>query len=163
MGKAVPGGQAVNGCPRDLDRDAPEPATRLDPQGTIVAIRSARVRFASPYTTRHLLTQSIRGAGSRTGLCLRRVRDSIMPIGCGTGCHAERVGSLLCPPTLLEARERHAAGHMSATRLRKLEDDAALSAIAAQRDAVRIRVDRSRKPADRGRPAAEAGARRPGL
>ena len=96
------------------------------------------MRFASPYQPSTDLTQSIRSAGSRTGLCPRGVKDWIMSNGCDTGCHAEHVGSLLRPPTLLEARERHAVGHMSTTRLCELEDDAALSAIAAQRDAVRF-------------------------
>ena len=49
--------------------------------------------------------------------------------------HAEHVGSLLRPPELLEARRARARGDLDLERLRELEDEAALAAIALQRDA----------------------------
>jgi methionine synthase II (cobalamin-independent) len=48
---------------------------------------------------------------------------------------ADHVGSLLRPPTLLGAREEHAAGKITATELRAVEDDAIRGAVALQRDA----------------------------
>jgi 5-methyltetrahydropteroyltriglutamate--homocysteine methyltransferase len=48
---------------------------------------------------------------------------------------AEHVGSLLRPPQLLEARSAHARGGLDIERLRQLEDEAALAAIALQREA----------------------------
>jgi len=52
-----------------------------------------------------------------------------------TAHHAEHVGSLLRPPAILEARRAHAEGRVSLERLRELEDEATLEAIALQRDA----------------------------
>ncbi len=52
-----------------------------------------------------------------------------------TNYHAEHVGSLLRPPGLLDARAAHKQGHLSADRLRELEDRAALEAIELQRQA----------------------------
>jgi 5-methyltetrahydropteroyltriglutamate--homocysteine methyltransferase len=49
--------------------------------------------------------------------------------------HAEHVGSLLRPPELLRARAAHARGELDVERLRHLEDEAALAAIALQREA----------------------------
>jgi 5-methyltetrahydropteroyltriglutamate--homocysteine methyltransferase len=49
--------------------------------------------------------------------------------------HAEHVGSLLRPPELMRARAAHARGELDAERLRQAEDEAALAAIALQRDA----------------------------
>ncbi|MEV4100356.1 cobalamin-independent methionine synthase II family protein [Nonomuraea sp. NPDC049649] len=49
--------------------------------------------------------------------------------------HAEHVGSLLRPPELLDAREAHQRGELSAETLAKLEDDAVLAALQLQRDA----------------------------
>jgi 5-methyltetrahydropteroyltriglutamate--homocysteine methyltransferase len=48
---------------------------------------------------------------------------------------AEHVGSLLRPPELLEARTAHARGELDIERLRTLEDEAAMAAIALQREA----------------------------
>lgn len=47
---------------------------------------------------------------------------------------ADHVGSLLRPPRLLDARERHAAGDLDADGLRDVEDDAIREAVALQRD-----------------------------
>src|SRR5438105_6314479 len=52
-----------------------------------------------------------------------------------TDYHAEHVGSLLRPPELLEAREAHARGAVTAEQLRELEDRAVLDAIDLQRRA----------------------------
>ncbi|WP_426502237.1 cobalamin-independent methionine synthase II family protein [Dactylosporangium sp. McL0621] len=52
-----------------------------------------------------------------------------------TQFRAEHVGSLLRPQALLDARAAHAKGDVSDERLRELEDEAALAAIALQRDA----------------------------
>ncbi|MDA0635850.1 cobalamin-independent methionine synthase II family protein [Nonomuraea sp. MCN248] len=49
--------------------------------------------------------------------------------------HAEHVGSLLRPPELLQAREAHRRGELSDETLAKLADEAALGAIALQREA----------------------------
>jgi 5-methyltetrahydropteroyltriglutamate--homocysteine methyltransferase len=46
---------------------------------------------------------------------------------------ADHVGSLLRPPELLQARREHAAGRLSATDLRRLEDACILRALAMQR------------------------------
>jgi 5-methyltetrahydropteroyltriglutamate--homocysteine methyltransferase len=51
---------------------------------------------------------------------------------------ADHVGSLLRPPELLAARERHAAGGLSADELRRLEDDAIREVVASQ-EAVGLR------------------------
>ena len=48
---------------------------------------------------------------------------------------ADHVGSLLRPPALLEARQRHAAGEIDADALREVEDRSILDVIALQRDA----------------------------
>ncbi|MEA2281444.1 MAG: 5-methyltetrahydropteroyltriglutamate--homocysteine methyltransferase [Solirubrobacteraceae bacterium] len=48
---------------------------------------------------------------------------------------ADHVGSLLRPPELLAARERHAAGALSDADLRAVEDDAIRGVVAIQRDA----------------------------
>ncbi len=48
---------------------------------------------------------------------------------------ADHVGSLLRPKSLLEARERHAAGALGDDELRELEDAAILDVIALQREA----------------------------
>jgi 5-methyltetrahydropteroyltriglutamate--homocysteine methyltransferase len=48
---------------------------------------------------------------------------------------AETIGSLLRPPELLAARERRAAGEVSAERVRELEDAAVLEAIRLQESA----------------------------
>jgi 5-methyltetrahydropteroyltriglutamate--homocysteine methyltransferase len=48
---------------------------------------------------------------------------------------ADHVGSLLRPPALLEARNRHAAGEIDADALREVEDRSILDVIALQRDA----------------------------
>jgi 5-methyltetrahydropteroyltriglutamate--homocysteine methyltransferase len=45
---------------------------------------------------------------------------------------ADHVGSLLRPPRLLAAREQHAAGRISAERLRAVEDDAIAEVVAMQ-------------------------------
>ena len=47
---------------------------------------------------------------------------------------ADHVGSLLRPPELAAARERAAAGEISAAALREIEDDAIRSAVAMQED-----------------------------
>ena len=47
---------------------------------------------------------------------------------------AEHVGSLLRPPELLKAREDHEAGRVSATELRKLEDDLVRKVVAMQEE-----------------------------
>ncbi|MCW3008405.1 MAG: Methionine synthase, vitamin-B12 independent [Solirubrobacterales bacterium] len=47
---------------------------------------------------------------------------------------ADHVGSLLRPPELLHAREKHAAGRLSAADLRATEDAAIRDAVALQRD-----------------------------
>jgi 5-methyltetrahydropteroyltriglutamate--homocysteine methyltransferase len=47
---------------------------------------------------------------------------------------ADHVGSLLRPPELLRARERHAAGEISAGELRAAEDTAIADAVRLQRD-----------------------------
>ena len=47
---------------------------------------------------------------------------------------ADHVGSLLRPPELAAARERAAAGEISAAELRRLEDDAIRAAVAMQED-----------------------------
>jgi len=47
---------------------------------------------------------------------------------------ADHVGSLLRPPELAPARERAAAGEISASELRELEDDAIRAAVAMQED-----------------------------
>jgi 5-methyltetrahydropteroyltriglutamate--homocysteine methyltransferase len=52
-----------------------------------------------------------------------------------TTYRAEHVGSLLRPPSLLEAREAFEQGRMPLGQLRELEDQAALDAIALQREA----------------------------
>ncbi|MGN9841015.1 5-methyltetrahydropteroyltriglutamate--homocysteine S-methyltransferase [Nonomuraea sp. H19] len=49
--------------------------------------------------------------------------------------HAEHVGSLLRPPGLLQARQAHERGELSAEELAKLEDDAVLAALELQREA----------------------------
>ncbi|MFA9430213.1 5-methyltetrahydropteroyltriglutamate--homocysteine S-methyltransferase [Egicoccus sp. AB-alg2] len=46
---------------------------------------------------------------------------------------ADHVGSLLRPPRLLEARQRHAAGAFDAAELRAVEDDAIREVVALQR------------------------------
>ena len=48
---------------------------------------------------------------------------------------AEHVGSLLRPPELLEARAARARGELDDERLRQVEDEAVMAAIALQRDA----------------------------
>src|SRR5215472_18698631 len=48
---------------------------------------------------------------------------------------AEHVGSLLRPPELMEARAAHRRGEIDVERLRQVEDEAALAAIALQREA----------------------------
>jgi 5-methyltetrahydropteroyltriglutamate--homocysteine methyltransferase len=48
---------------------------------------------------------------------------------------AEHVGSLLRPPELLQARAAHTRGEVDIERLRQAEDEAALAAIALQREA----------------------------
>ncbi len=48
---------------------------------------------------------------------------------------ADHVGSLLRPPELLQARERHAAGAITAGELRAVEDAAIADAVRLQRDA----------------------------
>jgi 5-methyltetrahydropteroyltriglutamate--homocysteine methyltransferase len=48
---------------------------------------------------------------------------------------ADHVGSLLRPPELLAARERHAAGSLSDEDLRAVEDDAIRGAVAMEHDA----------------------------
>ena len=48
---------------------------------------------------------------------------------------ADHVGSLLRPPELIEAREAHAGGRLSAERLREAEDAAILKALDVQREA----------------------------
>jgi 5-methyltetrahydropteroyltriglutamate--homocysteine methyltransferase len=47
---------------------------------------------------------------------------------------ADHVGSLLRPPTLLQARERHAAGEIDETELRGIEDDAIREVVKLQED-----------------------------
>ena len=47
---------------------------------------------------------------------------------------ADHVGSLLRPPELLQARQRHAAGELSLEDLRRLEDECILRALAMQRE-----------------------------
>src|SRR5436309_1430098 len=47
---------------------------------------------------------------------------------------ADHVGSLLRPPILLQARERHAAGEIDAAELRRIEDEAIAEAVRKQRD-----------------------------
>src|SRR5436190_9970057 len=47
---------------------------------------------------------------------------------------ADHVGSLLRPPQLLEAREKFAAGDLSADDLRSIEDDAIRDVVAMQED-----------------------------
>src|SRR4051794_31972880 len=47
---------------------------------------------------------------------------------------ADHVGSLLRPPTLLQARSDHAAGRISAEELRGVEDDAIRDVVAMQAD-----------------------------
>jgi 5-methyltetrahydropteroyltriglutamate--homocysteine methyltransferase len=49
--------------------------------------------------------------------------------------HADHVGSLLRPSTLLEARKDFAAGALSADRFKKIEDDAVRSVVKLQEDA----------------------------
>jgi 5-methyltetrahydropteroyltriglutamate--homocysteine methyltransferase len=49
--------------------------------------------------------------------------------------HAEHVGSLLRPPELMEARAANKRGELDLERLRQVEDEAALAAIALQREA----------------------------
>lgn len=53
----------------------------------------------------------------------------------GPPFRADHVGSLLRPPRLLEARERHAAGDLDAATLREVEDDAIRDAVQMQREA----------------------------
>ena len=48
---------------------------------------------------------------------------------------ADHVGSLLRPPALLGARQRHEAGAIGDEELRAIEDDAIAAAVAAQQDA----------------------------
>ncbi|HYZ01042.1 MAG TPA: hypothetical protein VFA92_06070 [Candidatus Binatia bacterium] len=52
-----------------------------------------------------------------------------------TKFRAEHVGSLLRPPELLQARQDHASGRITAEQLREAEDRAALQAIELQREA----------------------------
>ncbi|GGI04102.1 5-methyltetrahydropteroyltriglutamate--homocysteine S-methyltransferase [Egicoccus halophilus] len=47
---------------------------------------------------------------------------------------ADHVGSLLRPPQLLEARQRHAAGQLDAAGLRAVEDDAVREVVALQQE-----------------------------
>src|SRR6516164_6898464 len=47
---------------------------------------------------------------------------------------AEHVGSLLRPPELLKARAEHEAGRISATDLRRIEDDLVRKAVAMQEE-----------------------------
>jgi 5-methyltetrahydropteroyltriglutamate--homocysteine methyltransferase len=49
--------------------------------------------------------------------------------------HAEHVGSLLRPPELMQARAAHRRGEIDLEQLRQVEDEAALAAIALQREA----------------------------
>ena len=49
--------------------------------------------------------------------------------------HTDVVGSLLCPPELLKARQEVAAGHMTAGELEAIEDRAVDDAIALQEEA----------------------------
>ena len=47
---------------------------------------------------------------------------------------ADHVGSLLRPPRLLQARERHALGEIGAEQLRAAEDDAVREVVRMQQD-----------------------------
>lgn len=47
---------------------------------------------------------------------------------------ADHVGSLLRPPALLRARQRHEAGAIGDDELRAIEDEAIAAAVAAQQD-----------------------------
>src|SRR3954467_2139403 len=49
--------------------------------------------------------------------------------------HADHVGSLLRPPELLQARERHAAGELTPPAFKAIEDRAVLDVIRLQEDA----------------------------
>ena len=53
----------------------------------------------------------------------------------GVNVHAEHVGSLLRPPELMRARDAHARGELDLEGLRQIQDEAALAAIALQREA----------------------------
>ncbi len=52
----------------------------------------------------------------------------------GPPFRADHVGSLLRPPSLLEARARHAAGEIDAAELRGVEDEAITDVVRMQRD-----------------------------
>jgi 5-methyltetrahydropteroyltriglutamate--homocysteine methyltransferase len=62
--------------------------------------------------------------------------NQTMPTGRRTSppFRADHVGSLLRPPELLQARERFAAGRLSAEQLRAIEDDAIRAVVKMQRD-----------------------------
>ena len=47
--------------------------------------------------------------------------------------HADHIGSLLRPPSLLEARAQYAEGHLSSEGLRRIEDQAILDLLGVQR------------------------------
>jgi 5-methyltetrahydropteroyltriglutamate--homocysteine methyltransferase len=49
--------------------------------------------------------------------------------------HADHVGSLLRPPDLLAARDRHARGDLSPTEFKRAEDDAVRAVVALQEEA----------------------------
>ena len=57
-----------------------------------------------------------------------------MPARARPPYRADHVGSLLRPPELLRARERHAAGELTAEELRSVEDDAIRAAVAMQEE-----------------------------
>src|SRR6516165_10591977 len=48
---------------------------------------------------------------------------------------AEHIGSLLRPPALLDAREKHAAGKLTGEELRAAEDEAIRNVVKLQEDA----------------------------
>lgn len=50
-----------------------------------------------------------------------------------SNCRADHVGSLLRPPRLLEARDAHLGGRLELVQLRKIEDEAILTALDLQR------------------------------
>jgi 5-methyltetrahydropteroyltriglutamate--homocysteine methyltransferase len=58
-----------------------------------------------------------------------------MPDAATPPFRADHVGSLLRPPELLQAREEHAAGRLSAAELRRVEDDAVRRVVRMQQQA----------------------------
>ena len=72
------------------------------------------------------------GAGTKPAII--RTEKQVMAINGKPPFRADHVGSLLRPPALLEARDKHANGEISYDALRAAEDEAILHAVKLQQD-----------------------------